>query len=93
VDASGVYRVNLFLDLKWQEIEIDDQLPIICNTIMSTWCNTLEPWPALLEKALAKIVGGFEYLSILGHGFFDEPRKNKEKEGNNSEENSSETII
>jgi hypothetical protein len=68
IDDSGVYRVGLFLDYNWKVIEIDDQIPIISNTILSTWCNTQEPWPALLEKALAKVIGGFEYLSVIGHG-------------------------
>lgn len=71
LDESGVHRIGLFLDFKWQEIEIDDQLPIISNTILSTWCNTQEAWPALLEKALAKVVGGYEYLSVIGHGHLD----------------------
>lgn len=81
IDNSGVYRVGLFLDFKWKKIEIDDQLPIISNTIFSTWCNTQEPWPALLEKALAKVVGGYEYLSVLGHGYLGRRKKKLPKGG------------
>jgi hypothetical protein len=81
IDESGLYRVGLFLDLKWQEIEIDDQLPIISNTILSTWCNTQEVWPALLEKAIAKVLGGWEYLSVMGHGYLDKAR-NKSRPSN-----------
>ena len=40
IDDSGIYRVALFLDFKWQEIEIDDQLPLIGEYALSTWCNT-----------------------------------------------------
>jgi hypothetical protein len=40
IDKSGVYKVGLYLDYKWEQIEIDEQLPIISNTILSTWCNT-----------------------------------------------------
>lgn len=40
IDDSGVYEVGLFLDFKWQKIEIDDMLPIISNTILSSWCNS-----------------------------------------------------
>ena len=79
IDEFGVYRVGLFLDFKWQEIEIDDQIPIISDSILSTWCNTQEPWPALLEKALAKILGGYEYLSVISHGHLNNQKLQKQK--------------
>ena len=65
LDDSGVYSVNLFLNNKWQSVQVDDYLPLINNKLFFTSSNSLEPWPGLLEKAIVKVVGSYEETSKL----------------------------
>lgn len=63
----GYYEVILFLDGSWQKVAIDDYLPFIkgTNKLAFTQTNDTEFWVNLLEKAWAKVNGGY-VNTVLG---------------------------
>ena len=72
VNQCGYYEIIMFIDGEWQIVIIDDFFPTSSNTgnIAFTRPNGNELWVILLEKAWAKINGG--YINIIG-GFSYEP--------------------
>ena len=92
-NPKGMYNVKLYIDGEFQTITIDDYFPCIkgTNVYFFTRPSNFEIWPLLIEKAWAKVNGG--YLNIVNlwpcdlfkalTGFsFDElihPRLNKEE--------------
>ena len=92
-NPKGMYNVKLYIDGEFQTITIDDYFPCIkgTNVYFFTRPSNFEIWPLLIEKAWAKVNGG--YLNIINlwpgdlfkalTGFsFDElihPRLNKEE--------------
>lgn len=66
VSQRGVYGVWLNKDGVWQEILVDDAVPVIlCNDgvrFAGTQSRDKEMWPLLLEKAYAKAWGGYNTL-------------------------------
>ena len=63
-DYAGVFRFNFWWYGKWVEVIIDDLLPTN-GTQLIYGSNRSDPdefWPALLEKAYAKLRGNYEAL-------------------------------
>ncbi|CAG0924576.1 unnamed protein product [Notodromas monacha] len=65
---QSIFRVHLWKWGKWHEIVLDGRVPVdsTSNTILLTRSKiNNEIWPTLLEKAFAKLFGGFEILTRL----------------------------
>lgn len=62
----GKYKIRLFLNFKWQVIEVDDMFPVFSND--NTPCfgfphnHATYLWPIILEKAFAKVMGSYQEL-------------------------------
>ena len=71
-NEEGYYEIIFFIDGEWQIVFIDDYLPY--NTLSRNFAfalpNNNELWAMLLEKAWAKLNGG--YSNIIG-GIVSEP--------------------
>ncbi|XP_073454171.1 calpain-1 catalytic subunit-like isoform X1 [Aquarana catesbeiana] len=62
---SGIFHFKLSQFGEWLDVVIDDTLPTKNNALIYTKSNTLEEmWSPLLEKAYAKMRGG--YLALEG---------------------------
>lgn len=61
VNANGIYIVALCINGLWEEVIMDDRFPCDGSSGRPTFCqsNTNEIWVMLLEKAWAKIHGGY----------------------------------
>jgi hypothetical protein len=68
---KGYYEVVLFIDGRWTIVPVDDYMPVnkFTNNLLFTRTNGREIWVILLEKAWAKVNGG--YINISG-GFTSE---------------------
>ena len=64
-NPNGKYEVKLFVDGEFKTITIDDYFPCIegTNVYFFTRPSNFEIWPILIEKAWAKVNGG--YLNII----------------------------
>ena len=64
-NPNGMYQIRLFIDGEFKTITIDDYFPCIkgTNVYYFTRPSNFEIWPLLIEKAWAKVNGG--YLNIL----------------------------
>jgi hypothetical protein len=70
VPTNGLYEVALFIDGEWQIVIVDDYIPVnIYGDPAFAKPNGNEIWVMILEKAWAKVNGG--YLNIIG-GFATE---------------------
>jgi hypothetical protein len=70
-DGTGIFAVALCLNGIWEEVILDDFAPCKKNgTLAFNRSKTNELWVVLLEKAWAKVFGG--YLNISG-GMMTEP--------------------
>merc|ERR1719188_1014654 len=66
----GFYTLRLFKHGQWQYIDIDDSLPLSKGQRPSCSSSEYFPefaWPALIEKAYAKMHGTWEALGGGGH--------------------------
>ena len=64
-NPKGQYQVKLYVDGQFQTITIDDYFPVLkgTNVYFFTRPSNFEIWPLLIEKAWAKVNGG--YLNII----------------------------
>ena len=65
INQECVYQISLFIDGEFQIVYIDDFVPVLkgTSTPFFTKTNSNELWGLLLEKAWAKVNGG--YLNIV----------------------------
>lgn len=59
----GLYRVSLCHGGQWRSVVIDDFFPFRNGNFVNARSKAHELWPLLLEKAMAKLCGGYERLS------------------------------
>ena len=63
---AGIFRFKFWQYGEWKEVIVDDQLPTVYNQLI--YCRSTthnEFWPALLEKAYAKLVMSFTKIYEL----------------------------
>ena len=66
-NPDGVYQIILFIDGEFQIVYIDDYFPCIKNSNILYFIKSsnFEFWPFLIEKAWAKVNGGYQNIINL----------------------------
>lgn len=67
INDLGIYCIALCVNGLWIEITVDDLFPVtpFSNELAFTSSFNNSLWPSLLEKALAKVYGGYMNLGNL----------------------------
>jgi hypothetical protein len=67
-EEEGRYCVRLFEGGSWRSIFVDDRIPcgIDCKPLFCTSSDSLEHWPLLVEKAIAKYLKSYGHLALCG---------------------------
>lgn len=65
INPQGFYEIVLFIDGEWQIVYVDDLFPVFkdTNLIAFAGSNGNELWVLLLEKAWAKVNGGYSNIA------------------------------
>ena len=65
--SDGIYKIILFIDKEFQIVYIDDYFPCIKNSNILYFLKSsnFDFWPQLIEKAWAKVNGGYQNIINL----------------------------
>ncbi|GAA6006476.1 hypothetical protein JCM10207_004945 [Rhodosporidiobolus poonsookiae] len=64
LSSSGIYTARFLVNGTWRRITVDDKLPV-AESELPMCATTLENdqlWPALLEKAYLRLMGGYAFV-------------------------------
>ena len=64
INPKGFYEIILFIDGEWQIVFVDDYFPVTKGTNLLSFAGSVgnELWVLLLEKAWAKVNGGYSNI-------------------------------
>ncbi|MCQ2819573.1 MAG: C2 family cysteine protease, partial [archaeon] len=65
INDLGIFKVNLFLNGGWLPVALDQFIPCFPMHFPLYTYSKNAYWPCLIEKALAKVFGGYEKLIYL----------------------------
>ena len=63
---GGLFLIKLFHNARWHDVIIDDSLPYdngLAKLVHQDCTNRSQFWAPLIEKAMAKLCGGYEKLA------------------------------
>lgn len=65
-EHPGIFRVRIWQDGVFLDVVVDDRLPCQNGKLVSTCSfSSIEFWPSILEKAYAKLLGGYDKLEQI----------------------------
>ncbi|CAD2222307.1 calpain-like cysteine peptidase [Angomonas deanei] len=71
IPEIGFYSFNFFVDGGKTSVVVDDKIPFASSSSgvvpFGIYSETLDVWGALIEKAIAKLLGGYKKIDDLSH--------------------------